>query len=459
MRCAAATLYLQDAESEMSDTWQSMTAADLGRAIGRGEIDPVALCAHFLDAIAGSSQGNNIYARLTADRAFAEAEAAKERARQGQRRSVLDGVPISWKDLFDTAGTVTEAGSNLLKGRVPSQDADVLQNATQMGLVCLGKTHMSELAFSGIGLNPVMGTPPCINDEAAVPGGSSSGAAASVAFGLAPAAIGSDTGGSVRVPAVWSDLVGLKTTSGRLSLGGVVPLAAKFDTVGPLCRSVEDAALLLGVLEGQAAPDLRGADLAGRRFLVLQSVVMEDLRAAPEAAFKSAVERLQAAGATIERKEIPAVTEAMSLAPVLYASEAYATWKDTIEANPDVMFARILERFRAGAQFSAVEYVQASQRLDVLRKDYLRATAAYDAVIFPTCANLPPNITRLLEDDQYYVTENLLTLRNTRMGNLMGLTALTLPTGVPSTGISFNASPGTEHRLLRLGAAAEMALA
>ena len=129
-----------------------------------------------------------------------------------------------------------------------------LRNATLQGLICLGKTHMTELAFSGLGLNPMTATPPNVNDPALAPGGSSSGAAASVAFGLAAAGIGSDTGGSVRVPSVWNDLVGLKTTSGRLSLKGVVPLCARFDTVGPLCRTVEDAALLLAALEGTNPP-------------------------------------------------------------------------------------------------------------------------------------------------------------------------------------------------------------
>ena len=160
-------------------------------------------------------------------------------------------MPISWKDLFDSAGTATESGSDLLKGRVPEQDAAVLaQRRPSWARVCLGKTHMSELAFSGLGFNPVKETPPCVNDQEAAPGGSSSGAAASVAYGLAAGGIGSDTGGSVRIPSAWNDLVGLKTTSGRITLEGVVPLCLKFDTIGPLARSVEDAGLMLGVLEG-----------------------------------------------------------------------------------------------------------------------------------------------------------------------------------------------------------------
>ena len=179
---------------------------------------------------------------------------------QGFAVGPLDGVPISWKDIFDTAGVKTEAGTALLRGRVPDSDARVLKNATAAGLICLGKTHMSEFAFSGLGYNPVTATPPSVNDKDATAGGSSSGAATSVAFGLAAAGIGSDTGGSVRIPAAWNDLVGLKTTSGRLPLEGVVPLCARFDTVGPLCRTIEDAALFLAVLEGNRAADLARLD-------------------------------------------------------------------------------------------------------------------------------------------------------------------------------------------------------
>lgn len=255
-----------------------MTAAELGRGIEAGRIHPVELAEAFLAAAADHPEGTRIYARLCPTRARTEAMAAAERAKRGLRRGPLDGVPVSWKDLFDTAGVATEAGSALLKGRVPAEDAAVLGTATLGGLVCLGKTHMSELAFSGLGLNPVTATPPCVNDPAAVAGGSSSGAAASVAFGLAPAAIGSDTGGSVRIPAAWNDLAGLKTTAGRLSLAGTVPLAARFDTVGPLARTVEDCALLLAMLEGGRPADLGGASLAGRRFLVLETLALEDLR-------------------------------------------------------------------------------------------------------------------------------------------------------------------------------------
>ncbi len=442
----------------MTSNWLKMTAADLGRGIAAGQIDPVALTETYLAAIAAHPASPRIYARLTESRARAEAEAAAKRAQNGLLRGPLDGVPISWKDLFDTAGTATEAGSALLKGRLPSEDAEVLRNATAQGLVCLGKTHMTELAFSGLGLNPSTATPPNVNDPALVPGGSSSGAAVSVGLGLAAAGIGSDTGGSVRIPSAWNDLVGLKTTAGRLTLKGVVPLAESFDTVGPLCRSVEDAALLLGALEGSRAPDLHGATLTGKRLLVLETLALDQVRPTPLAAFEGAVDRLARAGAQVTRSAMPVVAEALIAGAPLVTAEAYGTWATTIEAAPDKMYRPILDRFRSGADLKAHEFVSAWQLLRRLRTQWVAATAEYDAVLLPSSAILPPNAARLLSDAAYFATENLLALRNTRIGNLLGVASLTLPTGTPSCGIMFMAPPMGEAALLRLGAAAESAL-
>ena len=439
--------------------WLTMTASDLGREIEAGRADPVELAEMYLDAARSHPLCNRIYARLMPERALSEARAAKARAAIGRRLSPLDGVPISWKDLFDTAGVLTEAGSALLKGRVPNHDARVLMNATRAGLVCLGKTHMSELAFSGLGLNPVTETPPCVNDPDAVAGGSSSGAATSVAFNLASAGIGSDTGGSVRIPAAWNDLVGLKTTSDRLSLEGVVPLIPSFDTVGPLTRSVEDAAQLLAAMEAGRPADLRGASLTGRRLAVLQTAALDDLCQESAKSFEAATSRLSAAGATIEPVTVPAVSDVLSISAILYSGEAYGLWRDVIEANPHLMYDEILERFRAGATFSAADFAAGWKTVQDARAAFYTATAGYDAVLLPSSPILPPSHEKLLTDHEYYVRVNLLALRNTRIGNLMGGCGLTLPTGTPSCGLMFMARPGAEEALLRLGSAAEMALA
>ncbi|MDE0968797.1 MAG: amidase family protein [Octadecabacter sp.] len=438
--------------------WLWATAADLGRRIDLGEIDPVDLCEMYLTAIAAHPMRDRIYARVTVGRARSEAAAASVRAKAGQRLSPLDGVPISWKDLFDTAGVATEAGTKLMTGRVPTTDAEVLCRATGMGLVCLGKTHMSEIAFSGLGYNPMTATPPCVNDPNAVPGGSSSGAAASVAFGLAAAAVGSDTGGSVRVPSVWNDLVGLKTTFGRLPVKGSVALCTEFDTVGPLCRSVEDAALMLAALDGGQSADLKGTSLIGMRFAALKSVVMNDVADASMAGYTSALAKLEAAGADIVFLEVPALERAFAISLPLYTADAYANWRDLVEGDPDKMYPQILQRVRGGKDVLAHDYLSLWAELRNIRVVYAEATVGFDAVLCPGAANMPPNLKRLVTDTDYYIKENLLTLRNTRVANLMGLASLALPTGVPSVGIMLNVAAGRDEGLLRIGAAVEATL-
>jgi aspartyl-tRNA(Asn)/glutamyl-tRNA(Gln) amidotransferase subunit A len=238
-----------------------------------------------------------------------------------------------------------------------------------------------------------------------------------------------------------------------------VPLCESFDTVGPLCRTVEDCALLLAAMEGGRAADLRDTSLRGTRLAVLETTAFDDIEDAPAQAFENAVARLAAAGATVERLRHDPMDEAMALSPILFAPEAYGTWKEAIEAAPERMFPQILERFRGGAAVAAADFVAGWRRLRALRAGYLAASAGYDAVLVPTCPILPPNAARLETDGDYFKRANLLTLRNTRIGNLMGLCVLTLPTGVPATGLSLMAAPGTEEALLRLGAAAEAALA
>lgn len=439
------------------DEWRWMTASALGAGIGDGSIDPVALTETYLAAIDAHQYRDRIFARVTADRARAEAAAAAQRAKSGVRRGPLDGVPISWKDLFDTAGVATEAGTRLMAGRTPDTDAEVLHNATAAGLVCLGKTHMSEIAFSGLGLNPMTATPPNVNDPDAVPGGSSSGAAASVAFGLAAAGIGSDTGGSVRIPAAWNDITGFKTTHGRLSLAGTVPLCLTLDTVGPLCRSVTDAALLTAALAGSRAPDLRGP-VAPLRLAILDSVAMDEVRSAPRAGFDDAMARLTAAGATVTHIQLPALYEAFSFAGPIYSADSWSWWRERIMAAPEKMFPQIFERISAGRDVKAADYIAYWSALRQMRAEFAALTAPFDAVIMPTSPILPPHVQRLLDDAAYYKAENLLGLRNTRIGNLMDLPALSLPTGTPSCGIMLCGHTGQDDRLLRVGVAAETAL-
>jgi aspartyl-tRNA(Asn)/glutamyl-tRNA(Gln) amidotransferase subunit A len=214
--------------------------------------------------------------------------------------------------------------------------------------------------------------------------------------------------------------------------------------------------MLLAVLAGEAPADLEGATLQGVRLMVLEGI--GPMREAPEVAFEDAVARLEAAGARIERRALDCVAAALPLPACLYTTEGYGEWGALIEARPEVMFHQIRDRFLAGASFTGPEFIQALRTLDRLRGEYHAATAGYDAVILPTTANLPPNVERLLAESDHYRSENVLALRNTVVGNLMGLCALTLPTDMPSCGLMAMAAPGRERALLRLGAAMEAAL-
>ncbi|TBN42610.1 amidase [Paracoccus subflavus] len=440
--------------------WRRVPAAQQGRAIMAGLLDPLDQTEAYLAAIKAHPDGERIYARTTPDRARSEAVAAHDRAKLEQRRGLLDGVAISWKDNIDSGGTVTEAGSRLLEGRVPRKDAIVLARAARQGTILLGKTHMTELAFSGLGLNPRTATPPNALDPDLAPGGSSSGAAVSVALGLAAAAVGSDTGGSIRVPAAWNDLVGFKPTHDALPEKGVVPLCRKFDVVGPIARTVEDCAELLALMAGARSADLAGADVAGLRLMVLDGVPFAEAEEGPVAAFEDAVDRLARAGAQIVRRSSDWVDRAMPLSPALYAPEAYGIWRAQIEDAPELMWTPILERFRGGGDVGAPDYVAAWESLVRIRRKWVKEVAAgHDAILLPTVPIMPPNAARLLEDGAEFVRANLLTLRNTRIGNLLGLPVCTLPTGHRACGISVMGHAGRDLHLLRIAAGVESALA
>jgi aspartyl-tRNA(Asn)/glutamyl-tRNA(Gln) amidotransferase subunit A len=439
--------------------WLKASAVKQGRAIMAGLLDPIDQTEAYLEAAAKHPYAKRIYARLTEARARSEAVAAHDRAKIEQRYGVLDGVAISWKDNIDSGGTVTEAGSKLLEGRIPRKDAVVLSRASRKGLVCLGKTQMTELAFSGLGLNPVTATPPNALDPALAPGGSSSGAAVSVALGLAAAAIGSDTGGSIRVPAAWNGLVGFKPTHDSVPEKGVVPLCRRFDVVGPIARTVEDCDELLAVMAGDRAADLTGATAKGLRLMVLEGVPFEEAEAGPVAAFEDAVDRLARAGAQITRVSTDLVTQAMPLSAKLFASEAYGIWRAQIEDAPELMWSPILDRFRSGQAVSGPDYVAGWESLVRIRRRWIKDVASpYDAVLLPTVPILPPDAQRLLDDEAYFVRANLLTLRNTRIANLLGLPAVTLPTGQPGCGIMLMGHAGRDRHLMRVAAGAEAAL-
>ena len=446
----------------MNEQWHERTACALGDAIGRGEIDPRALTEHFLTRIAEQDADHLIYLRTTPDRARAEAEAAAQRAATGLRASRLDGVPISWKDLYDTAGIPTEGGTPLLAGRTPDRDAVVLQRATEAGTICLGKTNTVQFALGGIGYNGATGTPPsaAMTDVPRAPGGSSSGAATSTARGLAAAGIGSDTGGSVRIPAAWNRLVGLKTSFGVLPTEGVLPLSVSLDTVGPLCHSVEDAAALFTIMAARRDIDLTGASLDGAVFLVCESVVWDQADDEVESAVRAAIERLENAGARIEWAKVPEFDEidaVLNRHGGVVTAEGYVAWRRLIDEHGDQIDRGVYDRFIQGRDMSAADVETVRAAIRTLTPALFARMAGYSGVLAPTAPILPPPIADIADDLEIYGVMNGLSLRNTRLGNMLPCCALTLPcpdTELPA-GLMIMRPAGDDAAVLRVGAAIE----
>jgi aspartyl-tRNA(Asn)/glutamyl-tRNA(Gln) amidotransferase subunit A len=410
----------------MPQPQEAPTALDLGRAIAAGTIDPRDVVRQALAAADASERGMIVHS-LT-ERSFAEADAAFGRAKSGTRRSALDGVPISWKDNIEVVGAPCEAGSRLLEGRRPAADAPVVSRAARGGLVSFAKTGMTELAYSGLGLNPWSGTPRNAFDEATprLPGGSSAGAAVSVARRVAPLAVGTDTGGSVRIPAAWNNLIGLKTTWGRLPLGGVVPLSPSYDTLGSLARSVADVTALYEILADERPIDLAAG--AAPRLFVAAGPVLAAVEPEVMVAFEAALGRLRKAGVQLDEQSLPALAEAAKT-PAAIAAEVYAIWGAQVEARPDLVFARVAERVLGGRDLPAHVAAERTFRIEALRRQFLAELAGFDGVLLPTVAIRPPPIAQVEASAQAYASANNGALVLPSMANRLGLCAITLPAG------------------------------
>ncbi len=451
----------------MTANWHDLTACALGDTIAAGTVDPRALTEHFLERIAAGHPDDHVYITVTAARARAEADAAGARARAGRRRHRLDGVPIAWKDLTDTAGIATTFASAILRERVPDRDALALRRAGLAGLVCLGKTNLSEFAYSGLGINPTFGTPANAADEAVarVPGGSSSGTGVAVAAGLAAAGIGSDTGGSVRIPAALNGLVGHKTSHGAIPLDGILPLSPSFDTLGPLTRSVADAAAISAVLMDRTDWDLAGSSLAGRRLLAPRTIVFDALDDTVAAAMDFALHRLRAAGAVIVEEPVPEFQAAFDLVARcgnMISAEGWALWRETLADRGGAMYPRIKERFDQALALSAIDEEEIRHGLRALSRRFHHRLAGFDAVIMPTCPRIAPPIAPLEADEAAYNEANLALTRNTRLGNLLETCGVTLPVrleGALPSGLLVAMAAGRDGAVLRLAAAAEAAFA
>lgn len=438
-----------------------LSAAEIGDRIENGVLDPVEVTEHFLQRIETCAD-SRAFITITAERARAEAEAARRRQQQQRRRSPLDGVPIAWKDLIDVAGTPTTCGSRAYGDRpAVERDAPVVRHLSDAGMVCLGKTNLSEFAFSGIGINPHYGTPvnPFSGDEPCIAGGSSSGSAVAVAEGSAPVAIGSDTSGSVRIPASLCGLVGHHTSPRRINRHQVALLSMSLDTVGSIARTVADAILLDQGLRGQPMIPAKPRPLSSTKAIVPENYILDDIDSQVAERFAAAVDLLAAAGLSLRRcrlTELDRFAEITSRHGTLVAAEAYYLHKADLEGPHGKLIDRqIAARLRAAGEMSAFDLLTIQHARDALRLSLHEELIDGEVLLMPTVPHTAPAISALDGDPDLFAATNLRTMRNTMLGNYFGLCGVTIPCGVDDRGLPIGllmcAGPDSDEILLRLG--------
>jgi aspartyl-tRNA(Asn)/glutamyl-tRNA(Gln) amidotransferase subunit A len=396
-----------------------------------------------------------------AQAAGAAAEASDARARAGITLGPLDGTLVTLKDLFDVAGEVTRAGSKVLaeEGKPAAADAPVVRRLRAAGAVIVAKTNMSEFAFTGIGINPHFGTPGNPADRARVPGGSSSGAAVSVADGLCEIAIGSDTGGSCRIPAALCGVVGYKPSRQRIPTEGAFPLSYSLDSIGSLAKSVAACALADAVMAGEPPWRLDPAPLAGLRLGVVQGMPLDNLDDSVGKRFPAALDRLAKAGALISNEKLPLIDDmmqALARASILVA-EVYSIHGDRLARRGADIDQIVRGRIEKGRDIAAADYIEIVRARAALAAAMDVRLADLDALVMPTTPTVAPRRDEVAAPKEF-MTRNALLLRNTTIANFFDLCAISLPLpregGLPA-GLMLIARNGHDHKLFRVAAAIE----
>ncbi len=409
-----------------------VSAVEMAARLESGSLCPVDLVEATFARIRSSDPA--IFTELLEDRALAEAQASRRRRIEGNPLSPWDGVPIAWKDLFDIEGRVTTAGSIVLRTNPPAtRDADVVTNASRAGLVSVGCLNMTEFAYSGLGLNPHFGTPqnPHGAGPARIPGGSSSGCGVAVARGLVPLAIGSDTGGSIRIPAALNGVVGYKGSSTAFSKRGVFPLSEAFDTLGPLAADVKSCIVAADILNARAVSIPEPTPINALNFLIPTNVVFDGAQDAVVRNFEAGVRALEKAGARVTRAVCPEFDDIGSL-----SARGYLVGPEALDLLWDFVYSpdaaridpRILDRIRDAGTMTARDFIaiqKARTRLIASNREAL----GDQIVLFPTTPITAPEIEPLVRDDDLYVRTNRLVLRNTSLGNFLDWCGVALPSG------------------------------
>ncbi|GAA0581328.1 amidase [Craurococcus roseus] len=443
------------------------TMEEAAEALAAGLASAEALTDEALARIAADALPGTFTA-VHADAARAQARALDALRAAGAPPGRYAGIPVTVKDLFDEAGHTTRAGSVVLRDAPPATaDAPTVARLRRAGFVVLGRTGMTEFAFSGLGVNPHHGTPPSPWDRATgrLPGGSSSGAAVAAAEGMGFGGLGTDTGGSCRVPAALCGITGFKPTARRVPLAGALPLSQSLDSIGPLARTVACCAVLDAVISGDEAPVPPAPRPVGQLRLALPrgTFLMEDMDATVAAAFNRALARLSAAGARIELLDLPELVElpAVNATGGFAASEAWAWHRRLIAERREGYDPRILARIQRGERMTAAEYIDLVNARARIIAAVARRTAGFDALVCPTVPVIPPAIAEV-EPEAEYNRINMLLLRNTAVGNFLDRCSISLPIHRPGeapVGLMLTGEAVADRALLAAAAGIEAALA
>ena len=444
----------------MSSSTVGPTIAELAAALAAGRTTSVALTEDALARIDRHMQaGGAAFMSVDAKGALAQAHAADQARAAGYVTSPLAGLPVSIKDLFDVRGQVTRAGSKALDGSAPAQaDAPAVARLRAAGAVLIGRTNMSEFAFSGLGLNPHYGTPRAPFDAERISGGSTSGGAVSVAGQMAVAALGTDTGGSIRIPSAFCGLTGFKPTARRVPLDGAVPLSTSLDSAGPLARSVSCCVAMDAVLSGEAL-DTRAADLRGLRFYVTRDFVADGVDAEVAQAFEATLAKLSAQGAQIVAFDFPELRRLpeINAAGGLTAAEAWTWHRELLQTKGDLYDQRVAQRIRRGEKLTAADYIVLLAERRAMQQRAAERLRDADAWLMPSVAVRPPRLDALERDEDFFGINGLV-LRNASVINFLDGCAASLPMG-EGMGLGVCGLHGQDARVLQASAAIERALA
>ena len=412
-----------------------------------------------------AGEGQRVFIHVDKDAALEAADAMDHLRRAHAAPTRFAGIPVSIKDLFDIKGQVTRAGSRALEDSAPAEkDASAVARLRRAGFVVIGRTNMTEFAYSGIGINPHYGTPKSAWQRSVghVPGGSSSGAAVSIADRMSYGALGTDTGGSCRIPAAYNGIVGYKPTQRRVPLDGGVPLSFTLDSFGPLANSVQCCATLDAVLADEQLAVIQRRPIKGMRFAVPTTIVLDDLDDAVAKTFERSLATLSRAGAQIEHIEVPEFLDigVMNAKGGFSAAESYAWHRYLLTSKGDDYDPRVSARILRGEAITASEYIDLiNARRSLITRIAVRL-APYDALVLPTTANTPPKIADLA-DDKAFTVANLRSLRNCTLINMIDGCAISLPAhreGEVPVGLMLASTGGSDRRIFELAAGMEGAI-